>query len=369
MRQFFEDHDLVAFVEIGQDRALDPALITNGAVFGSRSHESVSPFISEIYVLRLFFERVCHVCIFSNEIHAQVERGGRLVTKENDLFVGGFRSGIAGESTVDHRVGGRVDRNLEGLQRSREDHIIKRLIPVEALIQGTAHQFIRDVQRAVLSNECPLLKVLVLEDDRCFILRHLSEVFPVGHPPAGRRISADQVYGRDGQGRDDQKQQYLFSCTARCPAGFILPLILRILLRILFRIRRVLNLSHGIGILRSCSFWSCSFRIRSLGILSFWLYVFRSLSLRIFCLRGLFKILVVDLGSGGNECSAFFFALCSKLGYRPVRFGDGFFQLLLAQRIGDHIVCHEQSICILTVIIILHIRHILSGSYVSVFQP
>jgi methionyl aminopeptidase len=76
-------------------------------------------------VLRLFFERVCHVCIFSNEIHAQVERGGRLVTKENDLFVGGFRSGIAGEGTVNHRVGGRVDRNLEGLQRSREDHIIK----------------------------------------------------------------------------------------------------------------------------------------------------------------------------------------------------------------------------------------------------
>ena len=275
MRKLFQDHDPVAFVEISQDRTFDPALITDGAVFGSRSHESVSPFISEIHVLCLFLERVGHVRIFGDEIHAQVERGGRLVTKENDLFVGGFRSGIAGESTVDHRVGGRVDRNLEGLQRSREDHIIQRLIPVEALIQGTAHQFIGDIQRAVLSNERPLRKVLVLKDDRCFILRHLSEVFRVGHPPAGRRISADQVYGNDSQDRERKKQQYLFSRTARCPAGFIFFLILWILLRI----RLFLNLSYEIGILRSRSIRSCAFKVRSLRILSLWFSIFQSCSL------------------------------------------------------------------------------------------
>ena len=179
MRQLFQNHDPVTFVEIGQDRTLDPALVTDSAVLGSRRDQSVSPFISEVYVLRLFLERVSHVRILGNEIHAQVERRGRLITQENDLLVSGFRSWIAGERTVDHGIGSRVDRNLIRLQRSREDDIIQRLIPVEALIQRTAHQFIRDIQRTALCDKRTLRNVLILKYDRRFIICHLSEVFRV----------------------------------------------------------------------------------------------------------------------------------------------------------------------------------------------
>ena len=201
----FQDHHSVAFIQIGQDRTLDTALITDCSVLDRRCSQCIAPLIAQINVLSLFLIGIGNICIFRDEIQTQVEVRRSIIPKKDDLLIRAFRCGITGKCTVNDRIRGRVDRDLICLQRCGKQDLVQCIIPVETLVQGTAHKFIGDVQGSAAGNQCPVFYIVILKHDGSFIGSHLSEIFGIGHPLTGWSVFLDQP-DADNKNQEDEKR-------------------------------------------------------------------------------------------------------------------------------------------------------------------